>query len=126
MSCLNIIKLTMVLILVLFVSGCATVSFDQPKSYSQAITDFEGTTLGQYTSLKVEEHEGLSGFYPLEKGLDALGMRLRLAETAEKSIDLQYFLMKNDTAGAVIANALLKAADFMMESTRPCGDEKKQ
>ena len=38
-------------------------------------------------------------------------MRLRLAETAEKSLDLQYFLMKNDTAGAVMANALLKAAD---------------
>jgi len=40
-----------------------------------------------------------------------LGIRLRLAEKAEKSIDLQYFLMKHDTAGAVIANALLKAAN---------------
>jgi hypothetical protein len=26
---------------------------------------------------------------------------------SEKSIDLQYFFMKNDTAGAVMANALL-------------------
>ena len=101
----------MVLAIVLIVAGCATVSFDQPKPYSQAVTDFDGTALGKYASFKVEEHEGLSGFYPLGKGLDALGMRLRLAETAEKSLDLQYFLMKNDTAGAVIANALLKAAD---------------
>jgi len=45
------------------------------------------------------------------KGMDALGVRLRLAETAEKSIDLQYFLMKNDTAGVVLISALLKAAD---------------
>jgi phosphatidylserine/phosphatidylglycerophosphate/cardiolipin synthase-like enzyme len=29
---------------------------------------------------------------------------------SEKSIDLQYFFMKNDTAGAVMANALLNAA----------------
>lgn len=111
MSRSTILKQTMVLIFALFVSGCATVSFDQPKSYSQAITDFENTTLGRYASFNVEMQEGLSGFYPLGKGLDALGMRLRLAETAEKSLDLQYFLMKSDTAGAVMANALLKAAD---------------
>lgn len=101
----------MVLFWALLVTGCATVSFDQPKSYSQAITDFDGTSLGKYASFKVELNEGLSGFYPLNRGLDALGARLRLAETAEKSLDLQYFLMKNDTAGAVMANALLKAAD---------------
>ena len=111
LSRLNSIKLTMALLLALFASGCATVSFDQPKPYSQAISDFEGTLLDNYASFKVKKHDGLSGFYPLGKGLDALGMRLRLAETAEKSLDLQYFLMKNDTAGAVMANALLKAAD---------------
>ncbi|MEN8245947.1 MAG: phospholipase D family protein [Thermodesulfobacteriota bacterium] len=104
-------KLAMLLVFALFVSGCATVSFDQPKSYSQAITDPEETSLGEYAAFKVEEQEGLSGFYPLNEGLDALGMRLRLAETAEKSLDLQYFLMKSDDAGAVIATALLKAAD---------------
>ena len=73
----------MALFWVLLLTGCATVSFDQPKSYSQAITDFEGTTLGKYASFNVEMQEGLSGFYPLEKGLDALGARLRLAETRD-------------------------------------------
>jgi putative cardiolipin synthase len=43
--------------------------------------------------------------------MDALGARLRLAKRAEKSIDLQYFLIKNDTAGVVLINALLKSAD---------------
>ena len=57
------------------------------------------------------QHDGLSGFYPLRQGMDALGVRLRLAERAEKSIDMQYFLMKLDTAGVVMANALLKSAD---------------
>ena len=99
------------LVLAVLLAGCATVSYDQPKSYSQAIHNPEDTSLGEYAALEVEASEGLSGFYPLKEGMHALGMRLRLAEQAEKSLDLQYFLMKNDTAGAVIANALLKAAD---------------
>ena len=105
------LKLTMVLFFALLVSGCATVSFDQSKTYTQAIINPEDTSLGEYAAQKVEQFEGLSGFYPLKEGLDALGMRLRMAEVAEKSLDLQYFLMKNDTVGAVMANALLKAAD---------------
>ena len=43
--------------------------------------------------------------------MDALGARLRMLEKAEKSVDLQYFLMKDDTAGRVMLHALLKAAD---------------
>jgi len=92
-------------------AGCATVSFDQPKSQSIAISNAGNTRLGKEVAEWTALHGQQSGFYPLRKGMDALGVRLRLAEIAEKSIDLQYFLMKNDTAGAVIANALLKAAD---------------
>ncbi len=91
--------------------GCATVSFDQPKSYSISIANTGDTVLGKAAADWSASHQTLSGFYPLQQGMDALGVRLRLAERAEKSIDLQYFLMKDDTAGAVMTNALLKAAD---------------
>ncbi len=97
--------------MVFSVAGCATVSFDQPKSYSTAITNTGDTRLGKAVADWAALHKGQSGFYPLSKGMDALGVRLRLAEIAEKTIDLQYLLMKNDTAGAVMANSLLKAAD---------------
>jgi putative cardiolipin synthase len=93
------------------VAGCATVPFDEPKPFSEAVTDTSDTNLGGDVALWTAQHEGLSGFYPLTQGMDALGVRLNLAERAEKSIDLQYFLMKDDTAGAVMTNALLKAAD---------------
>jgi putative cardiolipin synthase len=92
-------------------TGCATVSFDEPKPYSEIIIDTADTRLGNGVSRWTGAHGELSGFYPLTQGMDALGVRLRLAEIAEKSIDLQYFLMKNDTAGTVLVNALLKAAD---------------
>ena len=51
------------------------------------------------------------GFFPFVFGLDALGARLEMADRAEASIDLQYFLMKDDAAGAVMSDALLRAAD---------------
>lgn len=95
----------------LLASGCATVSFKEHKTHTHAITDIKDTTLGRYAAAKTANLGDQSGFYPLSQGMDALGIRLHLADMAEKSIDLQYFLMKNDTAGAVIAGALLKAAD---------------
>jgi putative cardiolipin synthase len=104
-------KISAILVFTGLLAGCATVSFEQPKSYSTAITDTGDTVLAKYAARETERHPGRSAFYPLDQGMDALGIRLRLAERAEKSIDMQYFLMKLDTAGAVMANALLKAAD---------------
>ena len=107
----RLFKIAVLLVFSGLMAGCATVSFDRPKPASTAITDTADTPIGQYAASIKTLHNGNSGFYPLWEGMDALGVRLRLAESAAKSIDLQYFLMKNDTAGAVIANALLKAAD---------------
>jgi putative cardiolipin synthase len=111
MTTFRLFKISAILVFTGLFYGCATVSFDQPKSYSVTITDTGDTALGKSVTDWVSSNEGLSGFYPLRQGMDALGVRLRLAERAEKSIDLQYLLMKADTAGAVMTNALLKAAD---------------
>ena len=111
MTIFKLCKISVILVFTGLLGGCATVSFEQPKSYSTTVTDTADTTLGRFAAYETAQLDGQSGFYPLSQGMDALGIRLRLAEIAEKSIDLQYFLMKNDTAGTVIANALLKAAD---------------
>jgi putative cardiolipin synthase len=111
MTDFNLRKMSALLVFAALLAGCATVSFEHPKSTSTAITDTGDTALGRYAARETAEHPGRSAFYPLNQGMDALGIRLRLAERAEKSIDMQYFLMKLDTAGTVMANALLKAAD---------------
>ncbi len=103
--------IAVLLVIIGFFSGCATVSLDHPKPYSTAITEVDDTAFGKAAEDWSAANQRLSGFYPLNQGMDALGVRLRLAERAEKSIDLQYFLMKDDTAGAVMANALLQAAN---------------
>jgi len=104
-------KLAALVFSVAIISGCATVQFDQPKAHSELMANTADTSLGQDVARWLEAHEGLSGFYPLSQGMDALGVRLQLAKRAEKSIDLQYFLVKSDTAGAVLLKSLLKAAN---------------
>lgn len=52
-----------------------------------------------------------SGFLPIIDGIDALALRLLLAQHAERSIDLQYYLIKDDTTGLALVKALLDAAD---------------
>ena len=47
----------------------------------------------------------------MEDGTDALATRLLLAQKAEKSIDAQYYLMKNDVVGGCFLHTLLEAAD---------------
>ena len=92
-------------------TGCATAPIDFPRSYSEAITDTRDTTLGQAAEAWQKQHPGVSGFYPLFNGTDALGARLALIDVAESSIDAQYFLMKHDMAGTVFVGKLLEAAD---------------
>ena len=99
------------MLLHILVSGCASGPIDYPRNYSEVITDTRNTTLGRAVSQWHKEHPGVSGFYPLISGNDAFGARLALIDTAESSIDAQYFLMKKDMAGLVFVAKLLEAAD---------------
>ncbi|NNE35929.1 MAG: phospholipase D family protein [Rhodothermales bacterium] len=73
--------------------------------------DSGDTHFGQAVEGWTRLHNGQSGFFPLVNGMDALGARLDMIEKAEKSVDMQYFLMKDDTSGQVVTNALIEAAD---------------
>jgi len=94
-----------------FLSGCASVDFDMPKTVSTAPTDTADTYLGKQLVGVAEEHPDQAGFFPLPDGIDALSVRLLMAERAERSIDAQYYLIKTDIVGSAFIHALLRAAD---------------
>jgi putative cardiolipin synthase len=94
-----------------FLCGCASVDFDMPKTVSTAPTDTADTYLGKQLAGVADEHPDQSGFYPLSDGIDALSVRLLMAERAERSIDAQYYLIKRDNVGRAFLHALLRAAD---------------
>ncbi len=91
--------------------GCATVDFDYPKPESSALTDTGDTYLGQQLIGLADPHPGEAGFFPIGDGIDALAARLLLAERAERTIDAQYYLIKNDITGNAFIHVLLRAAD---------------
>lgn len=99
-------------LLAVFLSACASIDFDYERVHSTAPMDTDNTWLGQrYAEAFTNLPSGVSGFYPLNDGIDALTARLLLAEKAERSIDTQYYLIKTDTTSYAFIDALLSAAD---------------
>src|SRR5690606_33362163 len=59
----------------------------------------------------VAAHPGVSGVLPLADPLDAFAARALLADAAERSIDVQYYIWKGDTSGRLLLDRLRAAAD---------------
>ena len=62
-------KIAALIIAVAIVSGCATVPLDNPKKYSEVMTNTADTSLGRDVARWLQAHDGLSGFYPLSQGV---------------------------------------------------------
>lgn len=99
------------ILLLLILSGCASIDFDYPKPESRALQNTEQGVLANQFADIVAAHPEEAGFYPIYDGVDSLALRLLMAERAEFSIDAQYFLIHDDLVGNVFINALLRAAD---------------
>ena len=90
------------LLLCMSLAGCASIDFDYPRDESTAVTDTADTHYGtMLTDYVASKPEGYSGFYPLVDGIDALAARLLMAQRAERTIDLQYYLINSDVTGAL-------------------------
>lgn len=60
---------------------------------------------------QIAVHAKESGIFVLEKGHDALIARAWLADHAQKSIEVQYFIWSSDNIGTLASEALLRAAN---------------
>jgi putative cardiolipin synthase len=81
------------------------------RSTSTALTDTADTRLGRSITPLVEAHPGASGVYLLPDSHDAFAARWRLAEVAERTLDVQYYIWENDMTGTLLFEALHAAAD---------------
>ena len=108
----RILRAGFIVLLLISAAGCATIDYDYPRSESYQLQDTSDTYWAKLVEPEVAKHPPeQSGFYPMNDGVDALAARLLLAERAEESIDLQYYLIKNDIVGRVLVYRLLQAAD---------------
>nr|WP_229217573.1 phospholipase D family protein [Massilia forsythiae] len=90
--------------------GCASLPPPGPRPVSSAFTDTGATALGSALAPLAAAHPGLSGIYPLSEGRDAFAARILLAQRAERSLDIQYYIWRNDLTGMLMLDALRSAA----------------
>lgn len=64
-----------------------------------------------FIDTQISAHPQQSGVYVLDSGEDALVARAWLADHAQKSIEVQYFIWSADNIGILASEALLRAAD---------------
>lgn len=90
--------------------GCSALPELDRRMPSVALTGTESTRLGQAIAPLAAGHPGLSGIYPLSDGRDAFAARVLLTRGAERSLDIQYYIWRNDLTGTLMLDALRSAA----------------
>ena len=101
----------LILTVLLFLGGCASLPVGYERTESHAWRDTSETTLARASQGALQAHAGQSAFRPIPDGIDALLARIQLAEAAERSLDLMYYMWRDDLAGKLLASAVLHAAD---------------
>ncbi|WP_310447601.1 phospholipase D family protein [Thiobacillus sp.] len=95
----------------LLFGGCASLPDNGAQYVSYALQDTATTALGQKSQAVLQGFPGDNGFLPLKSGVDALLARIVLADAAQRSLDVQYYIWHDDLTGRIFAHALLRAAD---------------
>ena len=98
-------------VLLLVLSGCASLPENTGRTESHAFTDTQDTLLGKEVQKYRNQGKTEDGFVLLSSGLDAFVARAVLAETAERSLDVQYYLYHNDLVGKLFTGFLWQAAE---------------
>ena len=104
----GLLGLCAVLLLVV-ASGCASLPRDVVRPVSLAIAASPDTTLGRIAAASTPDPR-LSGFRLVSWSVQALAMRLELAKRAERSLDVQYYVIHDDDTGRALLRALRDAA----------------
>ena len=104
----------MKLILLIFIilsNSCTALPANIERTASYSLPDVHGTQLGQLVNQRSTHHPTQSGVVVLDSGREAFASRIALADTAERSLDAQYYIWNADLTGRVLAERLLHAAE---------------
>ncbi len=86
--------------------------FKLPERFeSRKHPDTAGTALERSALRWLRRNDAICGIYRLNRGRDALGIRLGLIDRAEKTIDIQSYLIRDDVSGNLVGLRLAAAAD---------------
>ena len=100
-----------ILLMVLLLAACGGLPKGGERTASTAMKGNQGTALASVVQPRVAAHPGQSGVHSLADAHDAIVARLVLADAAQRSLDVQYYIWKEDLIGKVMIEHLLRAAD---------------
>jgi cardiolipin synthase C len=97
-------------IVALLLSGCASLPRHVDKPRSEALSNPQTTTLGRLIAAE-ETNKNLSGIRLLTSGEEALADLIALADHAECTLDIQYYLIDDDQSAHLLLRHVRSAAD---------------
>jgi len=109
--CSGILRAVALCLLLSSLTGCAGLPSLQDRPTSTADLDTGTTRLGRVFSAGSAAHPGKSGVHALADGRNAFAARVLLAQAAERTLDVQYYIWHKDMTGTLLSAALREAAD---------------
>ncbi len=91
--------------------GCSPLPTLHGRSESRALDNTQEARLGRAAAQQQQAHPGQTGALALPEGREAFATRMLLAEAAECSLDVQYYIWHPDLTGSLLMEALHQAAD---------------
>lgn len=108
------LSLRLLSIVWLFVlTSCTSLPPLENRAVSYALNPEQAATtrFAQMLAPLQQAHPDKSGIYPLADALDAFAARMLLAQHAERTLDIQYYIWHKDMTGTLLFEALHEAAD---------------
>jgi putative cardiolipin synthase len=96
----------------LALTGCSSLppGAHFPKTPSRAQLAPQDTRLGTHFQGAATTHGNLSGLRVISIGVEGFLARVEMINAAERTLDLQYYIFRNDESGTLIRDALTQAA----------------
>ncbi len=91
--------------------ACSTLPSLENRIQSTAVNDTAATRLGRAITPLASAHPGVSGIHPMRDARNAFAARYMLAQASERTLDVQYYIWRNDMSGTLLFKSLLDAAN---------------
>jgi len=105
----RLFRILIVIAAMVVTAGCASLPAHVQQNPSLAFTDTAGTPLAELIGPRTPT-DGRSGFLLQPYGPNAFATRLTLARLATRSLDVQYYLLRDDHTGLALMRTLRDAA----------------
>jgi putative cardiolipin synthase len=90
--------------------GCTSLPALGDRTVTTSVVDTDGTRLGKGVQAIASDHPGKTGLISLQGGRPAFAARAMLANAAERTLDVQYYMWHADTTGNLLFASLRAAA----------------